>query len=650
MSLLDPLKSVQSGISQLNSAKDSLTLGIKNSKVAEFASLVESRISGTNIVTTVTEGIHNIGMPIQKVSEFSTAIYDTALKLSEAKTVAFDFVNDLSHQHGIFDGGKLYKDFTGTVDKTSSAVKSVSGWFSFNNSSFDFANIKNGTELLNIGISSTSFKPDLVVKDFTPLYDKLKEVKYDKDSSIIDDTKELLSKAATNLFTSAKNILGKSSESDDATKSGDSDSIYNSNNRFGRGVYPAQVTIDRSKDVVNSSVYNSVQAIIYDLPNYSGEIPPYVGESINQLLCFQQPETVSYTVSNQYDSVSPRGSQIPLQFYQVGNAISLSFELKWHIDEIRTLRKSNGTAYTIQEIAQIAEDFTRPWRNDNSLTPKVCKVILPGISHIGYITEAQVSYSGDMSGDYTTGSGIFGNNGISEANNIQTTSGSVNYNGRSDGLVTHYFYSQLSVTFSMLIIKDVKLIPASDTKGLKMDLEPKTLATEPKDNNENAIVSEDNQQPAIDQAQQAENNDAPKADDIPQDEVKPTEDNSANINSPDNENVQKAIEAPEKPITENSAPKKSGSKSSKKKEKEKSKTTNTLTEEKSLEPNMSRIDNASFEDSPPQVSPISSTGEQIQYGQSKFYNTGNTYGYSSQNGYSGYISSASQFMSGKQYC
>lgn len=619
MSLLDPLKSAQSNISQLNSVKDSLTLGIKNSKVTEFASLVESHISGTNVVTTVTEGIHNIGLPIQKVSEFSTAVYDTALKLSEAKTVAFNFVNDLSHQRGTFDGGKLYKDFTGTVDKASSAVKSVSGWFSFNNSSFDFANIKNGTELLNIGLSETSFKPDLVVKDFTPLYDKLKEVKYNKDFSIIDDTKDLLSRAATNIFKVSLDILSNLFSNNSTTQA--VDSIYDSNHRFGRGVYPAQIKPDRCKDVVNRSVYNSVQAVIYDLPecNSTKDIST-IDSSIHQLLCFQQPETVSYTASSQYDSVSPRGSQIPLQFYQVANAMSLSFELKWHIDEIRTLRKPDGkTAYTIQEIAQIAEDFTRPWENGNSLTPKVCKVILPGISHIGYITEAQISYSGDMSGDYTTGSGIFGNNGISEADNIQTT-------GSSDtGNVTHYFYSQLSVTFSMLIIKDVKLIPSDGGKGLKITLVPDKQVTESKNGKEKAT----------------ENNDVPKADDIPQDEVKATENNSANTETPtDNKEVQEVVKTPEKPATENSTPKKSSSKSSKRK----SKDTSTSTEEKNLEPNMSRIGNASFEDSPPQTSSISSTGEQV---------SGYNNGWMSMNSnnasrdYSQYYSS-NQYACGKQ--
>jgi hypothetical protein len=131
--------------------------------------------------------------------------------------------------------------------------------------------------------------------------------------------------------------------------------------------------------------------------------------------------------------------------------MELTFELRWHIDEIRTLSKDGKQSYTIQDIARIAEDFTRPW-GDDGLHPKLCKVILPGVSQIGYITNAQISYSGDMSGDYTTGAGVLTENGTK----IEPRS------------IYNYFYSQISVTFTMIIVKDVKLLSANDPKGLSV--------------------------------------------------------------------------------------------------------------------------------------------------------------------------------------
>ena len=88
----------------------------------------------------------------------------------------------------------------------------------------------------------------------------------------------------------------------------------------------------------------------------------------NMLLCYQQPENISYTAAAQFDSPAPRGSQQPFQFYITANAMNLNFTLKWHIDEIRTLMNESGKSYSIQDIAQIAEDFTRPWKRGNSLS------------------------------------------------------------------------------------------------------------------------------------------------------------------------------------------------------------------------------------------------------------------------------------------
>ena len=118
-------------------------------------------------------------------------------------------------------------------------------------------------------------------------------------------------------------------------------------------------------------------------------------------------------------------------------------------------------SYTIQDIANIAESFTRPWdaskskNSAESLKPKLCHVILPGVSQIGYITEAQINLSGDMSGDYATGSGVVS---------------SVSESTLNSNTITNYFYSQIEITFSMLVVKDIHLEPLNTSTGIAMSL------------------------------------------------------------------------------------------------------------------------------------------------------------------------------------
>jgi hypothetical protein len=172
---------------------------------------------------------------------------------------------------------------------------------------------------------------------------------------------------------------------------------------------------------------------------------------MNQLFCYQQPDSVSFTSSAGYEAVAPRGTQQPFQFYTGANAMTLSFTLRWHIDEVRTFAISKDRHISLQEIADIADSFTRPWGIDNggSLQQKLCKVILPGVSEIGYITQAQINYTGDMSGSYITGSGVLtGNDGSAKTN----------------GTITDYFYSQLEVTFELLMVRDIKLLSAAQGK------------------------------------------------------------------------------------------------------------------------------------------------------------------------------------------
>lgn len=213
------------------------------------------------------------------------------------------------------------------------------------------------------------------------------------------------------------------------------------------GFYPKQIATSKNiNGIKNSSAYNDIQAVIYDI---SGSVDEGLSKSNNMLICYQQPERVSYTASAQYDSVSPRGSQVPFQFYQCANAMTMSFDLKFHIDEVRTFT-DDGSPYTLQKIAEIADGFTRPWKQVESIRPKLCHVILPGISKIGYITQAQIGFLGDMTGDFSRGSGVLEEKRVTvDGKEEKTLVGSDS--------VTEYHYTQLEISFELLIVQDVSL-------------------------------------------------------------------------------------------------------------------------------------------------------------------------------------------------
>ena len=464
-----------------------LSFRAKNSTVTEFKELVDERASHSK------EGEDSIISSIKKANdmknsakdgisssnkvkdtELDKALYDKALGLPEAKTISLKYTNSASeHQYGTFKGGQVYVNWYGNIDQNNKNVPKQDGWLTLNRSSFTYALFTNDNKDYIIRISD--FTPKSIVEDFQPLYDKLKELKY-QDDSVKNDTKSASSEATTHREGSSLSLISDSDQSDaiDAdrySKVWDSQILQDeaANSALYFGIYPRQIGAGPSENTKNDSVYNNVQAVIYDLPGCNSlDTAGTLEQSCNQLFCYQQPDSVSYTAAAQYDPVSPRGSQQPLQFYNNANAMSLSFTLKWHIDEIRTLAHDGQRSYTIQEIADIAEGFTRPWDlnigdTDQSLQPKLCKVILPGVSQIGYITEAQINFSGDMSGDYTTGSGVLtGSDGALQ-----------------ERAITNYFYSQLEVTFSLTIVKDITLIPLSSAEiGIKMqmtDKDPKNL-------------------------------------------------------------------------------------------------------------------------------------------------------------------------------
>ena len=407
-------------------------------------------------------------------SKLDTELYDKAVALPEAQSVSlYRDENNSSRQYGTFLGGTVFKDFNGTIDASNKSVPQTSGWVTLNSKSDIYAWITNSLNTYIVPLNKV--RPEPIVNDFQPLFDKLKDNKYINDELVIADTVIEQSKAAIFKEISSKAINFGSEDTTKYAYGSISDlndekfnynfvngtRVSNANNEHSEAkayvpgykyhdvIYPQQIS-KRNADVYNSSVYNNVQAVVYDLSSEITndgleKLDSSFDKSKSMLLCYQQPENISYTAAAQFDSPAPRGTQQPFQFYIAANAMSLNFTLRWHIDELRTLMDVENRSYSIQDIAQIAEDFTRPWKKGNSIEPKLCKVILPGVQHIGYITEAQISYSGDMAGSLSTGAGVLKDKEVARD-------------------ITDYFYSQIDVTFSMIIIKDIALKSKSDKR------------------------------------------------------------------------------------------------------------------------------------------------------------------------------------------
>lgn len=443
------------------SSDNLLRLGAINSKVSDFKKLVENAAGKAS--TTIDK--------VSAVTELNKDLYDTAVNLPEYsvaqfKNMSMDKISD--YLYGRFKGGSTYTK-SGNIENSN--VKEQLGWIILDNQSPQFVYFKNNENGNCFYIRFTDFLPEAIVQDFLPLYDVLNKYRFTGDTSIINDTKgelQLLMEDRDSLadainendsfdapYVNRHDFLHVSFEGKESSTYFDT-TYSNRSVRFD-SIYPKMISTSKH-EVKDNSVYNNVQAVIYDLPGYKnlGNNEFSITDSINQLFCYQQPDSISYTSSAQFDSPTTRGTQQPFQFYVQNNSISLGFSLSWHIDEIRTLLKKDGkTSYTIQDIADIAESFTRPWTTGNSVQPKLCKVILPGISEIGYITQAQISYSGSMSGDYTTNSGVL-------------TSGSSNIPVATS--IYNYFYSQITINFEITIVKDIKLHYATEQHGIAMSV------------------------------------------------------------------------------------------------------------------------------------------------------------------------------------
>lgn len=469
-----------------------LCLDAKNETVYAFESLVDQALG---YASAKLDNINISDATAHTVSKFTKDLYDKVQTVSEINTTELpkSLIAGADYIYAKFIGSNIYKSLDGTIDKLSKMSDKL-GWITLDNLSSAYAFLKNtaGTYI----VSLSDIKPESIITDFQALYDKLQETRFAGSDRFFNDINTALS-----LVTTYRNIIAPSIaniEQDDIITHTETDQIHtltdfkhytlgespssallqmpitsDDNNTeqsqykldnyklkkvpdYFHGVYPKQISVQplESSLAFNQNAVNEIQAIIYDLPEYN-EKNYSNGKSYSILYCFQKPENISYNAAASFDTVSPRGSQQPFQFYASANAIDLGFTLDFHIDEVRTLKKANGGHYSLQDIADIAENFTRPWiaesdgGNVNSVKPKVVKVVLPGVSEIGYMTQANITYSGDMTGDMTQGGGLA---------------------SMSKGVLTNYHYTQLQISFTLVLLKDIKLHKGSDASFILSDL------------------------------------------------------------------------------------------------------------------------------------------------------------------------------------
>lgn len=469
-----------------------LCLDAKNETVYAFETLVDQALG---YASAKLDNINISGATAHTVSKFTKDLYDKVQTVSEINTTELSksLIAGGDYIYAKFIGSNIYKSLDGTIDKLSKMSDKL-GWITLDNLSSAYAFLKNtaGTYI----VSLSDIKPEPIITDFQALYDKLQETRFAGSDRFFNDINTALSSVTT-----YRNIIASSIaniEQDDIITHTETDQIctltdfkhytlgespspallqmpiisddnnteqsqYKLDNYklkkvpdYFHGVYPKQISVQplESSLAFNQNAVNEIQAIIYDLPEYN-EKNYSNGKSYSVLYCFQKPESIAYNAAASFDTVSPRGSQQPFQFYASANAIELGFTLDFHIDEVRTLKKANGGHYSLQDIADIAENFTRPWiaesdgGNVNSVKPKVVKVVLPGVSEIGYMTQANITYSGDMTGDMTQGGGLA---------------------SMSKGVLTNYHYTQLQISFTLVLLKDIKLHKGSDASFILSDL------------------------------------------------------------------------------------------------------------------------------------------------------------------------------------
>lgn len=485
-------------------------------------------------------------------------LYSKAINLPEAETVTFEKISENSNiKYGKFSGGTVYKTFNGDIDEEKKNVAECEGWLILDNSSEEYALFNTNNDETYI-ISKSSFTARELVKDFSPLYEKLNSLAKNENSKnkylVENDTDYVTSQAVTfrdglsnaitdytkgeyNIVTSASSGSTDYHEQDGSRydkamavlghidtcgkvklyqawlmymdamllweelaifgkSAADRLEMLNNGNaeiRGAHGVYPAQLDRLKGKEAYKTAM-SEVQAVIYAIPdeNAKKDLAKETDSVIDPLLCYQNPESLSYTAAAQYEPVQTRGTQMPVQYYNMANAMELSFTLKWHIDEISTFVGDGDKPYYangLASVAEIAERLTRPWEVKGegdavgSNKRKLCQVILPSIVARGYITQANITYSGDMTGtsagiikskaeDAGQHDGLGGLVGALTIENNKKSSYSIgNVDDTGFGFTT-YGYTQLEVTFNMILVKDVTLLPVKGDEGTAYNTMP----------------------------------------------------------------------------------------------------------------------------------------------------------------------------------
>ena len=138
-------------------------------------------------------------------SKLDTELYDKAVALPEAQSVSlYRDESNSSRQYGTFLGCTVFKYFNGTIDALNKSVPQTSGWITLNNKSDVYAWITSSLNTYIVPLNKV--RPEPIVNDFQPLFDKLKDNKYINDELVIIDTAIEQSKAATFKEISSKAI------------------------------------------------------------------------------------------------------------------------------------------------------------------------------------------------------------------------------------------------------------------------------------------------------------------------------------------------------------------------------------------------------------------------------------------------------------
>ena len=365
-----------------------LCLDAKNETVYAFETLVDQALG---YASSKLDAINISDAAAHNVRKFTKDLYDKVQTVSEINITELpkSLINSGDYIYAKFIGSNIYKSLDGTIDQLAKMSNKL-GWITLDNLSSEYVFLKNTVG--NYIVSLSDIKPESIITDFHALYDKLQETRFAGSDRFFNDINTALSLVTTYRNIIAPNIAN--TEQDDIITHTETDQIYtltdfkhytlgespspgllqmpissddNSTEQsqykldnyklkkvpdYFHGVYPKQISVQplESSLAFNQNAVNEIQAIIYDLPEYNEKnYSDGKSKSYSILYCFQKPESVAYNAAASFDTVSPRGSQQPFQFYASANAIDLGFTLDFHIDEVRTLKKANGGHYSLQD-------------------------------------------------------------------------------------------------------------------------------------------------------------------------------------------------------------------------------------------------------------------------------------------------------------